>query len=372
MMLSNEQKILVCAARLEPDAHDLQKFGGCLAAGVDAKHLIDLAVKEGLAGFLYRSLLKADLLEKFQPSDKQRLYNTYYLTIRHNLKLIHALNELLKLLVQKPVRVILMQGISLLQEVYRDIGLRPMNDMDIWVLPNQYDDLVDCLVDQGFERNSVYPGTFCKGEVVLDIHTHILWADRIESRDLLINLGQEEIFKNAHLINIENAAALCLNPADQFLYLSLHALKHNMERLIWLVDIQSLAAKWKLSDWKALITRAEELGQKIQLFYMLFVLTKIFSLELPSDISSYLSSWKPNFFERRALGRRINGSPLSTSSQLFLISAGKSLRERISFVKETLFPRPKILRQVFPDSPTSGDRQLYWKRVLQILGSLRA
>ena len=370
-MLSNEQKILVCAGRLEPDAHDLQKIRSCMAAGIDAKKLTDLAVKEGLSGFLYRSLLKADLLETLQSSDKQRLYNTYYLTIRHNLKLIHALNELLKRLDPRQVRVILMQGISLLQEVYRDIGLRPMNDMDIWVLPNQYADLVDCLVGQGFERNSIYPDTFCKGEVVLDIHTHILWADRIESRDLLINLGQEEIFGNAHPINDENAAALCLNPADQFLYLSLHALKHNLERLIWLVDLQSLVAKWKPSDWRALITRAEELGQKIQLFYILFVLTKIFNLELPSEISSYLSSWKPNFLERRALDRRINGGSLSTTSQLCLISAGRSLRERISFVKETLFPRPKILRQVFSNSPDLCDNQLYWKRFLQILGSFK-
>jgi len=84
---------------------------------------------------------------------------------------------------QKQVRVILMQGISLLQQVYRDIGLRPMNDMDLWVLPEQYNDLVDCFVSQGFEQNSIYPHTFSKGEVVVDIHTHILWGDRIRSRD---------------------------------------------------------------------------------------------------------------------------------------------------------------------------------------------
>lgn len=371
MLLSNEHQILVSAARLEPDGHDFQKIRNCLATVVDTGHLIDLAIKEGLAGFLYRTLLKAELLETLQPSDKQRLYNTYYLTIRHNLKLIHALNELLELLTPRNMRVVLMQGISLLQDVYRDIGLRPMNDMDIWVLPNQYADLVDCLLCKGFERNSIYPDTFCRGEVVLDIHTHILWAERIKSRDLLINLDQEEIFGNAHLVNVENAAALCLNPADQFLYLSLHALKHNMERLIWLVDLRNLVDKWKPADWKVLIARAEALGQKMQLFYMLFVLAKIFNFELPSEFSPYLSDWKPNFFERRALGRRIQGGSLSTTTQLYLISAGRNLRERVSFVKETLFPRPKILRQVFSDAPNLCDSRLYWKRFLQILASFK-
>jgi len=371
MMISNEHKILACVGRLEPDENYLQKIRGYMSTVIDTSRLIDIAVKEGLAGFLYKSLLKAGLLETLNPHHKQRLYTTYYLTIRHNLKLIHALNEILKPLNEKKIQVILMQGISLLQLVYRDIGLRPMNDMDLWVLPNNYPDLADCLVGQGFKCNSLYPQTFNKGEVMLDVHTHFLWADRIKSRDVLIKIGQEEIFKSAQLINVENTAALFLNPSDQFLYLSLHALKHNLERLIWLVDIISLITKWELSDWKALIMRAEELWQQATLFYMLYILTNIFKLRLPYEISSYLDGWKPNIFERRVLNRRVKGSPIPTWGQLVLISAGKGIGERISFVKETLFPRPKILRQVFSNSSNLGNGQLYWKRVLQILGSFK-
>jgi hypothetical protein len=370
-MISNEHKILACAGQLEPDEHQLQKIRGYMSTVNDANHLIELAVKEGMAGFLYRSLLKAGLLETLNSHHKQRLYTTYYLTIRHNLKLIHALNEIIEPLMQKQIQVILMQGISLLQQVYRDIGLRPMNDMDIWVLPNQYTDLVDCLAGLGFKKNIIYADTYSKGEVVLDIHTHILGGDRIQSRDLLIDIDQEEIFQNARLINIENTVALCLNASDQFLYLSLHAMKHNLERLIWLVDIKSLVAEWNPSDWKALVTRAEQLGQQTTLLYMLHILTNIFKLKLPAEISAYLASWKPTRFERRILGRRISGGSIPTWSQLLLISAGKGLRERLFFVRETLFPRPKILRQVFPSPANLSDRQLYWKRVLQILGSFK-
>jgi hypothetical protein len=371
MMLSTEHKILACTANLDPDEGDIQKIRGCMSTVIDTNHLIDLAVKEGLAGFLYKNLLKAGILETLNPHHKQRLYESYYLTIRHNLKLIHALNEILKPLVQKQIQVILMQGISLLQQVYRDIGLRPMTDLDLWVLPAHYSDLAECLVSQGLKSNSLYPHTFKKGEVILDIHTHFLWGDRIRSRDVLINIGQEEIFNGAQPITVENTAALCLNPSDQFLYLSLHALKHNLERLIWLVDLKILVAKWELSDWKALIIRAEQLGQQATLFYMLFALTNIFHLKLPSEISSYLKGWKPNLFERWVLNRRINGSPIPTWCQLVLISAGKGIRERLPFIRETLFPRPKILRQVFPSCTNLSDRQLYWKRVLQILGSLK-
>ncbi len=72
---------------------------------IDANHLIELAVKEGMAGFLYKSLLKSGVLETLNSHYKQRLYTTYYLTIRHNLKLIHALNEILKSLMQSKIQI---------------------------------------------------------------------------------------------------------------------------------------------------------------------------------------------------------------------------------------------------------------------------
>ncbi len=369
--LTNEQKILACAAKLDPTEEQLEEIRGCMSTINKADHLIALAVKEGLAGFLYKSLLKAGLLEPLIPTDKQRLYNNYYLTIRHNLKLIHTLNEILNPFSQNDIQVVLMQGISLLQQVYRDIGLRPMTDLDLWVLPPNYPKLIECLIGQGFQRNSLYPDTFTKGEIMLDIHTHIMWADRIRSRDLLLTKCQEEIFNNAQVINIEKTAALCLSPSDQFLYLSLHALKHNFERLIWLVDIKYLVSPWEPPAWTRLMARAEELGQKAILNYMVYLLKNIFCLKLPSEISSYFDNWRPGFFERKILQKRVNGNSIPTWAQLILISTGKSMRKRISFIKETLFPRPKILRQVFPNSAGLCDRQLYWKRFLQMLGSFK-
>jgi hypothetical protein len=103
---------------------------------------------------------------------------------------------------------------------------------------------------------------------------------------------------------------------------------------------------------------------------MLFVLNNIFNLKLPPKIRALLDEWQPNFFERKVLGLRVRGRSIPTWTQLILVSAGKGLRQRLSFVRETLFPRPKILRQVFANSPQLSVRQLYWKRLLQIFGAI--
>jgi len=285
-MIAKPHEILVWAAEQDPDDERTQKIRAHLANVNAIDHLIRESLKEGLAGCLYKCLLKTGLLDTLCPEDKQKLYHYYYLTIRRNLKFMHALKEILGQLKQNNVQVVLMQGISLIQEEYPDIGLRPMSDMDLWVLPCNRSNLIECLMDLGYKRSPIYPNTFVRGEIMLDIHAHVLWADRIQSRSMLLHKSQEAIFYNTRPLQIEQTVGLRLNSQDQFLYLSMHALKHNLERLIWLVDVKILVAKWTPADWKALIVRAEELGLQDQLFYMLFVLRKIFDMEFPSEIQS--------------------------------------------------------------------------------------
>ena len=367
-MLSIETKILTYCSDVDPGRDQLQKIRGAMSNSIDVDRLIDLAVKEGLGGFLYKSLMKAGLLESVTPQHKQRLYNIYYLTVRHNLKSFHALNTILEPLNQQGVQVVLMQGIALLLQVYQDVGLRPMKDIDLWVLPHNFQLLVNTLASQGFEQDRLYPGTFRKGEAVLDIHTHLLWADRIKSRAHLLNNDQEDIFYNAVTVDFDGGRAMCLGPQDQFLYLGLHALKHNFDRLIWLVDIKSLAADWKPSDWDALLTRAENIGHQKTLLYILYLLQKIFSTEMPPEIHSFQKNWQPGYFEKKMLQRRIEGRPIPTWAQLIMISNGRSMRERFSLFIGTLFPRPEVLRQVFANTPQLSVPQLYWRRVLQVMG----
>jgi hypothetical protein len=71
------------------------------------------------------------------------------------------------------------------------------------------------------------------------------------------------------------------------------------------------------------------------------------------------------------LEKRSNGHPLPQWSPLLLLSGGKGLRKRLALGFETLFPRPEILRQVFADASQLSVRQIYWKRVRQIVGAIR-
>jgi hypothetical protein len=369
-MTSVEQKILACATELDPDSIQQKKMRRLMSLDVDVDHLISLAYREGMAGLLNKNLMKSGVLESLGHEQRERLQTLYYQTVLSNLKLIQDLKEILHLLDKKKIRVVLLQGIALLQPIYDDIGLRPLTDIDLWVLQKDYAGLINILSAQGYERDHLYPNTFRKGSTIFDLHTQIPWADRIKARKMLLAKSQEYIYSETKVAQFEGQEVLCLSQYDQVLFLSLHALKHNVSRLVWIADIKSLLADWKSSDWEALINRARELDQEKTLVFIFFLLG-LFDFQLPQEASQLLERKRLRFLEKKALEERIKRDSLPIWSPLLLISSGKGLKARFSFILETLFPRPEILRQVFPDSRESKAWKLYFKRIVQLFGFIR-
>ena len=370
-MAPDEYHILLAACHIDPAADHLENLQTMLTRPVDGDRLIELAVREGLSGLLYKNLIKAGFLTHLGPAQEQRLRSLYYLNVRNNLKLLHDLKEILQRLNRNETRVVLLQGMALLQQIYQDVGLRPLTDIDLWVLPEDRHKLAEALTGLGYQIDPTYPNTFRKGSTIVDVNTHILWADRIKTRRLLLNRSQKDIYDHCQIIDCEGARCRCLNRHDQVLYLSLHALKHYGERLIWLADVRGLIAGWNPCDWERLGERADAMGQQKAVACILFLLANLFDYQPPLEAQIPLAKTCLNRLERMILNQRSKGHPLPQWSPLLLLSGGQGLRKRLALGFETLFPRPEILRQVFADASQLSVRQIYWKRVRQIVGAIR-
>lgn len=370
-MRSIEYQILLTASDLNPDDDKKDKLSDLMTQEVDPDRLIDMAFREGVAGLLYKSLKKQGVLGYLGYRHIQQLQSLYYNTVRFNIKLIHHLKGILQQLNQNNIRVVLLQGIPLLQQIYKDIGLRPLTDIDLWVLPEGRDALVRTLIGLDYEAQAVYPNTFKKGSTIVDINTHILWADRIKSRQILLNENQQELFHNCWTLDFDGQQAYGLGRADQILYLSMHVIKHYAERLIWLVDIKNLLLDWGVADWELLINRCRELGQENIVSYIMFLITQLFGYQLPDEVRDRVAGRSLNRLERMVLDKRLNASPLPIWAPLLLFTSGKKFYKRVLFVFESLYPRPEILRQVFANSPDLKVWQLYLRRGRQLFGLIR-
>jgi len=334
---------------------------------VDVDHLIDTAFDEGLAGFLYKSLTESDLPDILDKRQIETLRNLYHGNVVSNLKLIHDFKEILHQLNQKKIKVVPLKGIILLKQVYHDIGLRQLTDIDLWILDRDHREIIRTLTGLGYRSDPAYPDTFRRGRTTIDLHSHILGAERIGARKFIFARGQSHLYTNARSMDFEGEEVLCLNKYDQIIILSLHTLKHNAERLIWLVDIKSLFANWKKSDWEALINRVRYMGQEKSVSYIFFLIRHLFGFHFPSEVSGALKLEKLSFLERRLLKERLKKGSLPKWAALFLFSPDRGLWVRIYSVFETLFPRPEILRQGFAFSRGLKVWELYLKRICQLI-----
>jgi len=113
-MTSIEQKILACSTELSPDSFRQQRLRNLMSHEMDVDHLINMAIKEGLACLLYKNLLKSGVLDTLSYNQRETLRSLYHQTVLFNLKLIHDLNEVLHQVNQEKIQVVLMQGIVLL------------------------------------------------------------------------------------------------------------------------------------------------------------------------------------------------------------------------------------------------------------------
>jgi hypothetical protein len=366
-MTSIEYQILLAASDTNPGDRHSQKLLGLLSQHFDQDRLIETAVSEGVGGLLYKNLKKIGVLGYLGHGQIEKLQSFYYSAARLNLKLLYDLKEILPKLNQSKTRVVLLQGIPLLQQIYLDIGLRPLTDIDLWVLPAHFSEVENTLVNLGYRNDPFYPKTFKRNSTLIDVNTHILWADRINSRRFLINACQQNFYENCVAIDIEGQIADCLSRTDQIIYLSLHAFKHNLDRLIWLVDIKNLLKGWEDSDWVALAKRSKELGIKHVVSYILFYLDHLFEFPFPPDARAIYDNDKISYLERHILRRRLLGKPLPVWGPLILLPLDKSFYRRVSFIFENLFPKPRVLRQIFAKAPDFSAWQLYLKRARQLL-----
>jgi hypothetical protein len=107
---------------------------------------------------------------------------------------------------------------------------------------------------------------------------------------------------------------------------------------------------------------------------VLHLVREVFSCGPVSGVPRDLGEGTLSLVEKRVLARRMPGRPLPFFAPLLLFTAGRSLRIRFSLVKETLFPRPEILRQILEGCENAGLGFLYWRRlcylVRQVLISL--
>jgi hypothetical protein len=242
---------------------------------IDWPSLAQLAVEEGVAPLIHRSLKSSLGVERIPEPARTTLQIAAYSTAAQNLILLRELERLVRCLGQAGVPVILLKGAALAFNLYEEPGLRPMNDLDLLVHAADLERASHAIKQAGYrQQKTTYHRMFVGGTgqaVTLELHWNLVTEPRH-----LVDLSDEWYWKNAQQWVRKNfplspvealpefGNAWQLAPADEVLYLMAHlAYQHGCleGRLIWFYDLFLLLEASKTNfDWEALVRQSKKLG----------------------------------------------------------------------------------------------------------------
>lgn len=308
--------------------------------------LASQAESDGVDGWLHVHCLRAGTPV---PEVARRTIEAAYRQIAAtNCIRINALGPLMVELTDAGLDVLLMPGASLLP-LYPDPGCRPMDDVDLLARPGHLPGIAGFLHSRGFQSLVHHEGLLTDGHLVIDLHTDLVSGERLPSRRLATWVEPELAWRHRRIRVVEGHRLQVLGPEDEVLASAVHALKHSFGCLKWFLDLRMLLGQ--PLDWDLLRSKAERGNFGRVLGYSLLFLEQELGVELPAGVAGCSVAPGGGPVEEALLRRLFRSRSHSGWGEVLWGLSCRRRRDRARFLADFLFPRPQVLRQVFPRAP---------------------
>jgi len=306
-----------------------------------------------------RAAIPAPILERLQNAF---LKNTAYISL-----LYRELQQILSACEQEGIPVILLKGSYLAKQIYPEIGLRPMSDMDLMVQPRDlpragaiterlgYTPSYSYSVDVEMVFSHQMPLYNKGGIFAIEWHWHITEPDKP------YELEPDELWERAIPMQIEGIPCFGLAPEDLFLHLAYHLTGHHIctAPMRALVDIDlMLGTTSPYLDWQVVIDRARRWRLERCVYLTLRLVTECFGTPLPDGV---LTALVPEQVEDDVMSwayEQIFAAPADKSLDLpeglVRVRDQQGLAKRLRVFWNQVFLPPQALSwklHVHPDSP---------------------
>lgn len=226
-ILSNEMKLLSLCSRLEQNPSERLEVKRLLEQSINWQLLLEISLNHEVLPLLFYNLIK--LKRAVLPENIAALLNSSYsMTLARNTALWEEFKYLSNSLQESGIRIIPLKGIILAKTIYRDIGLRPMIDIDVLVQNQDLRHAEERILRLGYKKQlhglpesywikyQANLGFFNPEKGIL-LELHWQYAPR-RPHELDISDAWRRVLVQA--INRDQIA--CLTPEDTLLSLCLH------------------------------------------------------------------------------------------------------------------------------------------------------
>jgi len=366
-------RFLRCVSRLHLKEDDIYRVTAFLSKSIPWGELVERAEEEGVSGLLLHHLRHPKVVNPPPENILGHLKAIDLQTTRTTLAMVAELKRLSEWMILAGIQAIVLQGMSLIK-LYRDPGLRPLSDIDLMVRPIHKPKFKKMLLEAGYcNVAEVYPDIFYRDGICIDIHSHILNLDRIESRRYLFAQDMEPMWERAIPYFGWTKNLMVLDPFDNFIALAAHALKHSYASLIWLVDLRELLIRLtgRPDGWEKIVERTYFWKQQKVILYTLLLMEGMLHHDnIPGWVYSDLGILQLSLAERYLIRLKIRGFSSERYCNALWLFIIPGVRYKLKFIHEALFPRDEIMTQIFLDNRGKGRKRSIIKRIFQTGGLL--
>lgn len=360
-IMTPEECILTASARTEPDNEAAELIEITLERNPDWNRIIKLSEHLGVQPLLYKHL--SEKYSSQVPDDimKQLRENFHRQGIR-SLRHYALIQQIADAMNQADIPVVLLKGAFLAKWIYRDIALRPMNDIDILCRREDSRKIHERMNKLGYYQQKIAAQSPLHEKLI----TSRLMADRFppfindkgNKVDIHFDIFQESgISSRQPTASVWNRIIPCflngspvysLSPEDLLLHLSLHLHKHlspyfGVTMLYWFCDIHEVIRYYNEKiNWEQFLENAEKLESGSKIASVLHLLKENWRTPVPDYVLQQIGRESRNFSLLRIL-RKEEDYHYHYREIFKTVSEITGWKERLSFLLRFVFPTKEYL-----------------------------
>lgn len=364
---------------LRADAPDL--------SALDWDALLPEAQRQGVAPLLYYRLQAAGQVQRLPQPAAGALHLAFHRQWGKNQMRAQTLEHVLRLLAPIGLRPIALKGAGLVLTVYDELAVRPMDDVDLLVAPEEFRPALQQLLAHGGVaiHDEPFDGAYelvthhvalrfpAVSAVVVELHHQ--WLSLPARQAGLVAMA--ELRGRAQRATLGGQAVDVLGAEDQVLHLCGHLAIHSavMQRLIWVYDVdQVIRQAGAALDWGAIVERAQRYQMALPLRQVLESVVGAFATPLPAALPARLAALPVSKAERQRYGVEARGPHSRLGDGAQKLAGLPDLPSRLRFAWRLAFPARAFMRRQHPnDSPLrlAARYPARWLAVLREYAALR-
>ncbi|MFM2290590.1 MAG: hypothetical protein RIS29_403 [Bacteroidota bacterium] len=359
-MLSPEEKLVLNSLKLQPTEEDQSRTRALLSEITNWQLLVKLLTDRGLAPLFLNKTLNKEQLKELPDSARWVLQQVVFKTLSRNMVLYNSFSNLLKELQPDNVEVMALKGICLAENLYGDIQLRQMSDIDILVLPEHAEYVLKALNKLGFQAvNTGALSNFVssKSDFVhyapmvfngISVEVHI----RLHQINDSVQINIDRLWKKSEKVILNGVEARKMDFYHQLIHLCVHLHKHFTKghvQFTSFADIANLLLSYQDIDATKLESMCTEYNCSQEVYPYLMLVHEFCHVPLPVDIlNKHKACLQDN--ARDLFIKYLNGYEFEEDKNKSAVPAHISNLKRINtlsdfvrYVSDLLFPSKSFM-----------------------------